>query len=71
MIVDFQIRQAIATNVQNESAEGFSSIIDDAISRGDEHLLPGLGVFLEKWWQQATPDAKQQFSSALQQQFQH
>ena len=69
--MDFQIRQAIAMNVQNESAEGFTDIIDDAISRGDEHLLPGLGVFLEKWWQQAEPDAKQQFTSALQKEFKH
>ena len=69
--MDFQIRQAIAANVQNESAAGFSSIIDDAISRGEEHLLPGLGVFLEEWWQQATPDAKQQFTSALEKEFQH
>lgn len=71
MTVDFQIRQAITANVQNETAAEFSSIIDDAIDRGEEHLLPGLGVFLEKWWQQATPDAKQQFSSALEKQFQN
>lgn len=69
--MDFQIRQAIANNVQDETAQGFSSIIDDAILRGEEHLLPGLGVFLEKWWQQATPDARQQFSMALQHQFKH
>ena len=69
--MDFQIRQAITMNVQNESAQEFTSIIDDAIARGDEHLLPGLGVFLEKWWQQATPDARQQFASALEQQFKH
>lgn len=51
--MNFQIREAITANIKGESAEGIREIVEDAIERGDEHLLPGLGVFFEKWWQNA------------------
>lgn len=71
MYMDFQIREAITQNVQNESAEGFQDIINDAILRGEEHLLPGLGVFLETWWQQADTNERNQFTQSLKQAFTH
>ena len=67
--MNFQIRQAIAENVAGQTKEEFADIINDAIARGDEHLLPGLGVFLEKWWENATSEEKSEFCSSLQQQF--
>jgi small acid-soluble spore protein I (minor) len=67
--MNFQIRQAIAENVAGQSEEEFADIINDAILRGDEHLLPGLGVFLEKWWESASSEEKSQFCSSLQKQF--
>ena len=67
--MNFLIRQAITENVTGQTAAEFQDIINDAIARGDEHLLPGLGVFLEKWWQDASVDDKQQFSSVLQKVF--
>lgn len=67
--MNFLIREAITENVTGQTADEFQDIINDAIARGDEHLLPGLGVFLEKWWQDATVDDKQQFSSVLQKVF--
>jgi small acid-soluble spore protein I (minor) len=67
--MNFLIRQAITENVTGQTADEFQDIINDAIARGDEHLLPGLGVFLEKWWQDASVDDKQQFSSVLQKVF--
>ena len=45
--MNFQIRDAITTNVHGQSAAEFKDIVEDAISRGEEHLLPGLGVFLK------------------------
>lgn len=63
--MNFQIRQAIATNVQGETASGFRDIVEDAIERGDEHLLPGLGVFLEKWWQASDASEKEAFVGKL------
>lgn len=68
--MDFKIRQAIEQNVQNDSAMSFQETIEDAIARGDEHLLPGLGVFLEAWWQQSDPSQHEQFTQALATHFQ-
>lgn len=45
--MNFQIRDAITANVHGQSAAEFKDIVEDAISRGEEHLLPGLGVFLK------------------------
>ncbi len=45
--MNFQIRDAITTNVHGQTAAEFKDIVEDAISRGEEHLLPGLGVFFE------------------------
>lgn len=52
--MNFQIRDAIAANMKGESPTGIRDVIEDAIDRGEEHLLPGLGVFFEKWWQSAS-----------------
>lgn len=67
--MDFQIRQAITANVTNQQPEEFSDIVNDAISRGEEHLLPGLGVFLEKWWSAADESERNEFSQKLAAQF--
>lgn len=67
--MDFQIRQAITANVTNQQPEEFSDIVNDAISRGEEHLLPGLGVFLEKWWSAANENERNDFSQKLAAQF--
>lgn len=67
--MDFQIRQAIAQNVRGQAPEEFTDIVEDAIDRGEEHLLPGLGVFLEKWWALASEQEQQAFSQKLAQAF--
>ena len=67
--MDFQIRQAVQANVINDSAASFSETISDAIERGDEQLLPGLGVFLEAWWQSSNDQARAQFTDVLEQHY--
>jgi len=69
--MSFQIRAAITQNVQGDSPAEFKDTVQDAINRGDEHLLPGLGVFLEKWWQTSSEDEKNQFTEKLSQAFQN
>nr|WP_106780298.1 small acid-soluble spore protein SspI [Lysinibacillus timonensis] len=69
--MDFQIRQAITQNVKGDTATEFRNTVEDAISRGDEHLLPGLGVFLEKWWQNASATEQEAFTEKLSQSFQN
>ncbi|TQR19842.1 small acid-soluble spore protein SspI [Psychrobacillus vulpis] len=51
--MDFQIREAISANMKGNSATDIREVVEDAIKRGEEHLLPGLGVFFEKWWKMA------------------
>lgn len=48
--MDFQIREAISANMKGQTATDIRGVVEDAIQRGEEHLLPGLGVFFEKWW---------------------
>lgn len=67
--MDFQIRQAITANVTGQNAHEFQDIVNDAIERGEEHLLPGLGVFLEKWWNAASETERNDFSKKLATQF--
>ncbi len=67
--MSFMIREAITQNVQGDSASEFRDTVEDAISRGDEHLLPGLGVFLEKWWQTSSAAEQEAFTEKLSQAF--
>ncbi len=63
--MSFMIREAITQNVIGDNASEFRDTVEDAISRGDEHLLPGLGVFLEKWWQTSSADEQEAFTQKL------
>ncbi|MFC5558347.1 small acid-soluble spore protein SspI [Ureibacillus thermophilus] len=69
--MNFQIREAITSNVKGDSPEEFRETIQDAIARGDEHLLPGLGVFLEKWWQNSSTEEQSKFTETLSKVFQN
>ncbi|WP_301109461.1 small acid-soluble spore protein SspI [Sporosarcina sp.] len=63
--MNFQIRDAIAANMTDNSSSDVRSVIDDAIQRGEEHLLPGLGVFFEQLWQRADEKEKEQMTNEL------
>ncbi|WP_102691111.1 small acid-soluble spore protein SspI [Rummeliibacillus pycnus] len=63
--MNFQIRDAIKKNVSGNSPDQLKDIVEDAITRGEEHLLPGLGVFFEAWWQQADQKEQDHFMSEL------
>lgn len=67
--MSFMIREAITQNVLGDSSTEFRDTVQDAISRGDEHLLPGLGVFLEKWWQNSSATEQDAFTEKLSQAF--
>lgn len=69
--MSFQIREAIIANVQGDSPVEFRETVEDAIARGDEHLLPGLGVFLEKWWQTSSKEEQAAFTEKLSKAFQN
>lgn len=63
--MDFQIREAISANMHGQSATEIRSVVEDAIKRGEEHLLPGLGVFFEKWWNITDDSNKEAMLSEL------
>lgn len=67
--MNFQIRDAITQNMTNQSAEQVRGVVDDAIQRGEEHLLPGLGVFFENLWKQADEQEKAKMATELAQSF--
>ncbi|KPN88667.1 small acid-soluble spore protein SspI [Lysinibacillus sp. ZYM-1] len=67
--MNFQIRDAITANVHGQSAAEIKDIVEDAISRGEEHLLPGLGVFFEKWWNQSSSTEQDAFVQKLEKAF--
>ena len=67
--MDFQIRDAITANMANHSAEDVRGVVEDAIQRGEEHLLPGLGVFFEKLWNSSGEQEKSKMVSELAQVF--
>lgn len=67
--MNFQIRDAIAANMTDNSSSDVRSVIDDAIQRGEEHLLPGLGVFFEQLWKRADDNEKEQMTNELSQAF--
>ena len=68
--MDFQIRDAISANMTNNTAEDIRGVVEDAIKRGEEHLLPGLGVFFEKLWNSSGEQEKSKITSELAQVFQ-
>jgi len=57
-------------NMTNNTAEDIRGVVEDAIKRGEEHLLPGLGVFFEKLWNSAGEQEKSKITSELAQVFQ-
>ncbi len=67
--MNVQIRDAITQNMTDQSAEQVRGVVDDAIQRGEEHLLPGLGVFFEKLWKQADEQEKAKMATELAQSF--
>ena len=67
--MNFQIRDAITANMKNNSAEDVRNVVEDAIKRGEEHLLPGLGVFFEKLWNSSGEQEKSKMAGELAQVF--
>ncbi|MFB4159791.1 small acid-soluble spore protein SspI [Geomicrobium sp. JSM 1781026] len=54
------LRHAILDNVSGSDASQIEATITDAISSGEEKMLPGLGVLFEVYWNEADDTQKQQ-----------
>lgn len=63
--MDINIRKAIIENFKNFSNEELHQTIDEAIKSQEEKVLPGLGVFLELFWEDSTSAEKEIFINKL------
>ncbi|MFC0557883.1 small acid-soluble spore protein SspI [Halalkalibacter alkalisediminis] len=66
----FNLRGAIMANIQGSTQEDVEATIVDALQKGEEKMLPGLGVLFEVYWKNASEQDKeavcQQISQGLQ-----
>ena len=64
------LRSAVIQNLNGQDPNELSSVIQDAISHGEEKTLPGLGVMLELFWKKSTTEEQkvvlERMASALQ-----
>ena len=65
--MNLNLRHAIMHNVANNSKDQLENTIEDAIQRGEEKYLPGLGVLFEAIWTNANEQQKDMMLSTLEQ----
>jgi len=63
--MNLNLRQAIMNNVANNTKEELEETIVDAIERGEEKMLPGLGVLFEVIWENSSEQQKEAMLSTL------
>lgn len=56
--MDINIREHIINNFQGDDFETLRRAIDESVEANDEATLPGLGVFLELIWENASQELK-------------
>ena len=56
--MDINIREHIINNFQGDDYETLRRAIDESVEAQDEATLPGLGVFLELIWENASQELK-------------
>ncbi|KSU63929.1 small, acid-soluble spore protein I [[Bacillus] enclensis] len=68
--MNLNLRKAIIHNVSGNSQEELKDTIVDAIQGGEEKTLPGLGVLLEVFWQNADSQEQQMLLETLEESLQ-
>ncbi len=63
--MNLNLRKAIIHNVSGNSSQELEDTIVDAIQGGEEKTLPGLGVLLEVFWQNAEQNEKEMVLKTL------
>lgn len=56
--MDINIREHIINNFQGDNYDTLRRAIDESVEANDEATLPGLGVFFELIWENATQELK-------------
>lgn len=63
--MDIDLRKAILHNIKENTPEELEATIVDAISLGEEKVLPGLGYLFEMIWKQSEEEERAQMIEAL------
>lgn len=63
--MNLNLRAAILSNVSGHNAEQLEATIDDALQKGEEKMLPGLGVFFEMLWKESNEQDRQEILDTL------
>ncbi len=63
--MNLNLRNAIIQNVTGNTQDQLQDTIVDAISNGEEKMLPGLGVLFEVIWQNSSNEDKQEMVQTL------
>jgi len=63
--MNFDLRNAILHNVSGNSQAELEHTIVDAISSGEEKMLPGLGVLFEVIWKNSSDQEKTEMLTTL------
>jgi len=63
--MELDLRKAILHNIKNNSHDELEATIVDAISLGEEKVLPGLGYLFEMIWKQSEESDRSQMIDAL------
>ncbi|OYD08353.1 small acid-soluble spore protein SspI [Paludifilum halophilum] len=63
--MNFPIRGAVIHNIQNMDQQELHNMVTDSIERGEEKLLPGLGVLFEVIWKNSDQQYQNQMIETL------
>jgi len=63
--MNLNLRNAIISNINGNNEDQIRDTIVDAISSGEEKMLPGLGVLFELMWKQCSPEQQEQVISNI------
>ncbi|GER67039.1 small, acid-soluble spore protein I [Weizmannia acidilactici] len=63
--MNLDLRKAVIHNVSGDTQKQLEDTIVDAIQRGEEKMLPGLGVLFEVIWNNADANEKKMMLETL------
>ena len=63
--MEIDIKKHIIENFKDSDTEEIKDSIEDALTKDDEIVLPGLGVFFEILWNNSSEDIKNNILNTL------
>jgi len=63
--MNLDLRQAVLSNIKNQSEEQLKDMVESAIEESEEKTLPGLGVIFEVIWRHTDGKTKEEMIEVL------